>query len=140
MKILDSITTTIFDKMDVVVVFLIVSGGMYIINIILGSLNAIFTKEFDWKKHLYGIAKAIVMCLCILAFCVLLNLFSYGLGMIDIVLPDHVITVLEVIGIIVVWCYDLAVEIVEKIKGMKSLKYIKYEDVQTSDKKDVGIG
>lgn len=140
MKILDSISTTIFDKMDVVVVFLIVSGGMYIINIVLGSLNAIFTKEFDWKKHFYGVAKAIVMCLCILAFCLLLNLFSYGLGMIDIVLPDHVITVLEVIGIIVVWCYDLAVEIVEKIKGMKSLKYIKYEDVQTSDKKDVGIG
>lgn len=140
MKILSSLTSTIFDKMDVVVVFLIVSGGMYIVNIVLGSLNALFTKEFDWKKHLYGVAKAFVMCLCILLYCVLLNLFSYGLSMIDIVLPDHVITVLEVIGIIVVWCYDLSIEIFEKIKGMKSLKYIKYEDIQTSDKKDVGIG
>lgn len=139
-KILTDIGTYIFDKIDVAMVFLTVAGGMYIVNIILGSLNALFTKEFDWKKHFYGVAKAIVACIGILMFCVLLNLFAYGLSMIDVVLPDSVITVLEVIGIIVGWCCDLAIDIFDKIKGLKNLKYIKYEDIQVNPNNEKGIG
>lgn len=129
-KIISSISSVLTDKMDVVIVFLIVSGGMYLVNIILGSLNALFSKEFDWKKHLYGVAKAFVACLSILFFCVLLNLFNYGLSLIDIIVPDSVITVLEVIGVLVGWCYDLALDIFDKIKGLKTLKYISYDDIQ----------
>ncbi len=129
-KILTSIGQYIFDKIEIVTVFLIVAGGMYIVNIVLGSLDAIFNKEFDWRKHFYGVAKAVVACFSILAFCVLLNLFCYGLSMISVTLPDSLITVVEVIAIIVGWCYDLAVDIVNKIKGLKTLKYIKYEDIQ----------
>ena len=140
MKILTDISQTIFDKMEVVIVFLVVAGGMYITNIVLGSLNALFEKEFDWKKHIYGVAKALVACFAILMFCVLLNLFSYGLGLINVVLPDSVITVIQVIGIIVGWCYDLALDIFDKIKGLKSLKYIKYEDIQMNPLTEEGIG
>lgn len=139
-KVLTNITAYIFDKIDVVIVFLIVAGGMYITNILFGSLNALFTKEFDWKKHFYGVAKAVVACIGILMFCILLNLFAYGLSMIDVVLPDSVITVLEVIGIIVGWCYDLAVDIFNKIKGLKELKYIKYEDIHFNAQNEKGIG
>ena len=130
MKILANITSSVFDKMEVVVVFLIVAGGMYITNILLGSLNAMFTKEFDWKKFFYGVAKAVVACLAILLFCLLLNLFNYGLTLINITIPDTVITILEVIGVLVGWCYDLALDIFDKIKGLKTLKYIKYDDIQ----------
>ena len=133
MKILANITSSVFDKMEVVVVFLIVAGGMYITNILLGSLNAMFTKEFDWKKFFYGVAKAVVACLAILLFCLLLNLFNYGLTLINITIPDTVITILEVIGVLVGWCYDLALDIFDKIKGLKTLKYIKYEDIVIQD-------
>lgn len=80
----------------------VIGGGvMYVVNIILGSLNALFSKEFDWKKHLYGVAKAFVACLSILFFCTLLNLFSYGLSLVDIHIGDNVITILQVIGVLV---------------------------------------
>lgn len=133
MKVISSINSVLIDKMEVVIVFLLVSGGMYIVNIVLGSLNAIFSNEFDWRKHLYGVAKAFVACLSILFFCVLLNLFNYGLSLIDIVVPDSVITVLEVIGVLVGWCYDLALDIFDKIKGLKTLKYISYDDIQIQE-------
>lgn len=142
MKILTNINSTLLDKMEVVMVFLIVAGGMYVTNIILGSLNAIFEKEFDWKKFFYGVAKAFVACLAILLFCVLLNLFNYGLSLINITVPDTVITILEVIGVLVGWCYDLALDIFDKIKGLKTLKYISYDDIQiqTNTQTEEGIG
>lgn len=142
MNILKSINTNLLDKMEVVVVFLIVAGGMYVTNIILGSLNAIFTNEFDWKKFIYGVAKALVASLSILLFCVLLNLFNYGLSLISIIVPDNVITILEVIGVLVGWCYDLALDIFDKIKGLKTLKYISYDDIQVQQSytTEEGIG
>lgn len=142
MNILTNINTNLLDKMEVVIVFLIVAGGMYVTNIILGSLNAIFTNEFDWKKFIYGVAKAFVASLSILLFCVLLNLFNYGLSLINIVIPDNVVTILEVIGVIVGWCYDLALDIFDKIKGLKTLKYISYDDIQiqTNPQTEKGIG
>lgn len=142
LKILDSITNVLTDKMEVVVVFLLVSGGMYVVNIILGSLNALFSKEFDWKKHIYGVAKAFVACLSILFFCTLLNLFSYGLSLVDIHIGDNVITILQVIGVLVGWCYDLALDIFDKIKGLKTLKYISYDDIQfqQNPQTEEGIG
>ncbi len=133
MNTLPTINNVIIDKMDVVLVFLIVAGGMYVTNIILGSLNAIFTKDFDWKKFFYGVAKAAVACLAILLFCVLLNLFNYGLSLINVIVPDTVITILEVLGVLVGWCYDLALDIFDKIKGLKTLKYISYSDVQVQE-------
>lgn len=133
MKILTSINSVLVDKMEVVIVFLIVAGGMYITNIILGSLNAIFSNEFDWRKHLYGVAKACVACLAILLFCILLNLFNYGLTLVDIKVGDQVITLLQTLGVVVGWCYDLALDIYSKIKGLKTLKYIAYEDIQIQE-------
>lgn len=139
-KIFTDIGQYVFDKIEVVIVFLIVAGGMYVVNIVLGSLNALFTNEFDWKKHLYGVAKAVVACCSILMFCLLLNLFSYGLSLIQVILPDFVVTIVEVICIIVGWCYDLSLDIIEKIKGLKTLKYISYDDIQQNGQSEKGIG
>lgn len=139
-KILTDIGQYVFDKIEIVIVFLIVAGGMYVVNIILGSLNAIFTNEFDWKKHLYGVAKAVVACVSILMFCLLLNLFSYGLSLINVVLPDSVVTIIEVICILVGWCYDLSLDIIDKIKGLKTLKYISYDDIQQNPNPQEEVG
>lgn len=139
-KIFTDIGQYVFDKIEVVIVFLIVAGGMYVVNIILGSLNAIFTNEFDWKKHLYGVAKAVVACCSILMFCLLLNLFSYGLSLINVVLPDSVVTIIEVICILVGWCYDLSLDIIDKIKGLKTLKYISYDDIQQNSNPQEEVG
>lgn len=142
MKILSSINEVLIDKMEVVIVFLMVSGGMYIVNIVLGSLNAIFSNDFDWKKHLYGVAKAFVACLSILFYCVLLNLFNFGLSLVDIKVGDQVVTLLQTLGVIVGWCYDLALDIYDKIKGLKTLKYISYDDIQVQQnaQSEKGIG
>lgn len=132
-RILTDINSFIFDKMDAVIVFLIVAGGMYVVNIILGSVEGIFKKEFDWKKFFYGIGKALVSCLCILAFCLLLNLANYGLSLIKVSIPDEIITVGEILVIIWAWIKDLALDITEKIKNLKTLKYVKYDEVSLQD-------
>lgn len=138
-KVLTDIGEYIFDKIEVVTVFLIVAGGMYIVNIVLGSLDGLFRKEFDWKKHFYGVGKASVACFSILMFCILLNMFTYGLSLIQISIPDMIVTVGEIIVIIVAWIKDLAIDITDKIKGMKTLKYIKYEDVKIENINDYDV-
>ena len=37
-------------------------------------------------------------------------------------------------------CFDLAKEVSEKIKSMKELKYMKYEDIQENTQEFEGIG
>lgn len=140
MKILTDISTNIFSNLEAPIVFLIVAIVLRIANIILGSIDALFNKEFDWGKFFSGIWKMLVVSLTIMIVIIILNLFAYGLTLIDIVIPKDMVSAMTVILIIVTWCFDLAKEVSEKIKSMKELKYMKYEDVQENTQEFKGIG
>jgi hypothetical protein len=58
----------------------------------------------------------------------------------DVTISTDFITTVEVFTILIVWALDLAKDIIEKIKSMKTLKYVKYEDVQINVQTEEGIG
>lgn len=126
---LKTITENIFTNMEAPIVFLIVAIVLRIANIVLGSIDAMFKKDFDWGKFFSGIEKMIVVAITILMVITTLNLFAYGLTLIEVVLPKDMVSAFEVVLIIVTWCIDLAKEVTEKIKSLKDLKYVRYEDV-----------
>lgn len=126
---LKTIADNIFSNMEAPIVFLIVAIVLRVCNIILGSIDAMFKKDFDWGKFFSGIEKMVVVAITILMVITTLNLFTYGLSLIDVVLPKDTVNAFQVVLIILTWCVDLAKEVTEKIKSLKDLKYVKYDDV-----------
>lgn len=129
MLMLKTIGEHVFSDLEAPIVFLIVAIVLRIINIVLGSIDAMFKKEFDWGKFMSGIEKMVIVAITILMTILALNLFAYGLTLIDVVLPKDMVSAFEVVLIVVTWCIDLAKEVTEKIKAMKELKYVKYDDI-----------
>lgn len=129
------------ENLETVVLMLIVVGSLSGINIVLGTIIGTFTDEFDAKKFFFGILKAFIIGLCIFVFCYTLNLFALTLQLTkDITISADFITTVEVFTILIVWALDLAKDIIEKIKSMKTLKYVKYTDIQINAQNEKGIG
>ena len=127
--------------MEAPIVFLIVAIVLRVANIILGSIDAMFKKDFDWGKFFSGVEKMVVVAVTILMVIITLNLFAYGLSLIEVQLPEQTVSAMQCVLIIVTWCVDLAIEVTEKIKAMKELKYISYDDVtQQNPNTEKGIG
>ena len=137
---LDSIIKNIFSNMEAPIVFLIVAIVLRIANIILGSIDAMFKKDFDWGKFFSGIEKMVVVAITILMVIITLNLFAYGLSLIDVKLPEQTFSAMQCILIVVTWCVDLAMEVKEKIQSLKELKYVSYDDLQQNPQAEEGIG
>lgn len=129
------------ENLETVVLMLIVVGSLSGINIVLGTIIGTFTDEFNVKKFFFGILKAFIIGLCIFVFCYTLNLFALTLQLTkDITISADFITTVEVFTILIVWALDLAKDIIEKIKSMKTLKYVKYTDIQINAQNEKGIG
>ena len=137
---LDSIIKNIFSNMEAPIVFLIVAIVLRIANIVLVSIDAMFKKDFDWGKFFSGIEKMVVVAITILMVIITLNLFAYGLSLIDVKLPEQTFSAMQCILIVVTWCVDLAMEVKEKIQSLKELKYVSYDDLQQNPQAEEGIG
>jgi len=139
--IIQTIQKAMQENLETVVLMLIVVGSLSGINIVLGTIIGTFTEKFDVKKFFFGILKAIIIGLCIFVFCYTLNLFSLTLQLTkDVTISTDFITTVEVFTILIVWAIDIAKDIVAKIKSMKELKYVKYEDIQINPQTEEGIG
>ena len=139
--IIQTIQKAMQENLETVVLMLIVVGSLSGINIVLGTIIGTFTEKFDVKKFFFGILKAFIIGLCIFVFCYTLNLFSLTLQLTkDVTISTDFITTVEVFTILIVWAIDIAKDIVAKIKSMKELKYIKYEDIQINPNTEEGIG
>lgn len=139
--ILKTITNAVQENLETIFLMLIVVGSLSGINIVLGTIIGTFTEKFDAKKFFFGILKAFIIGLCIFVFCYTLNLFALTLQLTkDITISADFISTVEVFTILIVWAIDIAKDIVEKIKTMKTLKYIKYEDIQINVQSEKGIG
>ena len=135
----EKIIESIFSNMEAPIVFLIVAVVLRVINIVLGSVDAMFKKEFDWGKFFSGIEKMLVVALSILMTIITLNLFAYGLSLVDVKLPDQMVSAFTVVLIVLTWCVDLAIEVTEKIKAQKELKYISYDDIDLNSINDYSV-
>lgn len=141
--ILKLISEALQENLETVVLMLIVVGSLSGINIVLGTIIGTFTEKFDVKKFFFGILKAFIIGLCIFVFCYTLNLFALTLQLTkDVTISGDFITTLEVFTILIVWALDLCKDIIEKIKSMKQLKYVSYDDViiQQNPQAEEGIG
>lgn len=139
--IIQTIEKAVQENLETIVLMLIVVGSLSGINIVLGTIIGTFTEKFDIKKFLFGILKAFIIGLCIFVFCYTLNLFSLTLQLTkDVTISTDFITTVEVFTILIVWAIDIAKDIVAKIKSMKELKYVKYEDIQINVNNEKGIG
>ena len=139
--IIQTIEKAVQENLETIVLMLIVVGSLNAINIVLGTIIGTFTDKFDAKKFFFGILKAFVIGLCIFAFCYTLNLFALTLQLTkDITISTDFISTVEVFTILIVWAIDIAKDVIAKIKSMKELKYVKYEDVQMnpSSQKEMG--
>ena len=139
--ILKLIQEALQENLETIVLMLIVVGSLNGVNIVLGTIVGTFTDKFDVKKFFFGILKAIIIGLCIFVFCYTLNLFALTLQLTkDITISADFISTVEVFTILIVWALDLCKDIIDKIKSMKQLKYVKYEDVQINPNTEEGIG
>lgn len=129
------------ENLETVVLMLIVVGSLSAINIVLGTIIGTFQDKFDVKKFFFGILKAFVIGLCIFAFCYTLNLFALTLQLTkDISISGDFISTVEVFVVLVTFALDYARDVIDKIKSLKELKYVKFEDVQMNPQSDKGIG
>lgn len=131
--IMKTITEAVQENLDTVVLMLIVVNSLYLINILFGTVQGTFGEDgkFDLKKFLFGFLKEIIASLGIFALCYVLNLFALVLELTnDITISTDIITTAEVIIILVTWAIDLIKDIIDKIKALKTLKYVSWEDVQ----------
>ena len=120
----------IIQNIKTITMLLAICGGLMVINIILGTINGAMTDNFDWKKFLFGILKAIVNAVCIVGTCCLCDVFAQVINTIDgISISTEVISTLQIICVVVAWCLDLFKDVFEKIKSLKTMKYVSYEDV-----------
>jgi len=70
-----------------------------------------------------------------------LNLFALTLQLTkDVVISSDFITTVEVFVVLIAWATDLCRDILDKLKSMKTLKYVKYEDIQINVNTEEGIG
>ena len=139
--ILKLIQEALQENLETIVLMLIVVGSLNVVNIVLGTIVGTFTDKFDVKKFFFGILKAFIVGLCIVVFCYTLNLFALTLQLTkDITISADFISTVEVFTILIVWALDLCKDIIDKIKSMKQLKYVKYEDVQINPNTEEGIG
>lgn len=129
--ILEIIQKAIQSNLETIVLMLIVINSLFLINILLGTIQGSFIEKFNWKKFLFGFVKAVVADVCIFGLCYVLNLFALTLQLTkDITISTDVITTAEVIIILTTWALDLAKDIIEKVKNLKTLKYVSYDNVQ----------
>lgn len=140
-KIIATIVGAVQENLETIFLMLIVVGSLNAVNIILGTIVGTFTENFKGKKFLFGILKALITALCIFVFCYTLNLFSLTLQLTkDITISTDFITTVEVFTILVVWAIDIGKDIIEKVKSMKQLKYITYEDIQANPQSEQELG
>ena len=128
--VIEMISKAFSQTLEAVVLLIIVTAVFYLLNILFGTILGSNEIGFVRNKFLFGFVKGFTACLGIFAFCYTLNLFALALALIDVEISVTVITVLEVLGVMVTWDIDLATEIYDKIKSLKELKYVSYDDVK----------
>lgn len=98
----ETIVKAVQTNLETAVLMLIVINSLYLINIILGTVQGSIEERFIFKKFIFGFVKALVTSACIFALCYVLNLFALTLQLTDdITISTDIITTVEVLIILV---------------------------------------
>lgn len=149
--IIKTITEAFSQNLELVALLLISDFGTTILNIILGTIIGAKEDGFDWKKFLFGFVKLLASQCIIFGFCYFLNLISLSIDLLEKYLNLQIFTddaqtaivaVIDVVVIIIARIKDTCLDLIEKIKSMRTLKYLSYDDihVQENYQTEEGIG
>ena len=138
-------------NLDLVGALLLLDLFTTIINIVYGTIQGSLEEGFDFKKFLFGFVKLFASQVLIFGFCFCLNAIGITLDQLEqrlnikIFTDDAqtvIISLIDVIVVIVARLKDTCIDILEKVKKQRTLKYISYDDisVQACDKTEEGIG
>jgi amino acid transporter len=131
-EILEALKNAVEDKnMLVLAIIMIAVMVLFVCNIILGTIEGSKKENFNLKKFLFGILKAVVLCFVTLLSCYGFNLLCIGLKMADFVsISAEVIAGAQIVAVAGVYGIDLGKEVIEKIKSFRDLKYTSYDDIK----------
>lgn len=93
-------------------------GVLMLLNIILGSIMAKASDQFDKKKFFNGLLKALLVCLVMVVFCFILEVLPIIFDRIGFVIPKDLPTYIEVISIVAVAVIKYAKGIIDKLKTL----------------------
>ena len=93
-----------------------------IVNTVLGSLIANRKNKFSWKKLFRGLLKSIIIALCMLAFCLTLELVPAILSRIGINVPEDIITVIEMAIMLFSAYKKYITDCIDKFKAILGIK------------------
>ena len=105
---INNLITTIY----MLILLAIVMG----INTILGVVIANTKVEFDKKKLFKGIVKALIILICVLLFCICIELVPMVLARVGIEVPGDLVTVLEIILVTLTAFTKYATDCFDKFK------------------------
>ena len=126
------------DCLPLLVVFVLVVMALMILNIVLGTLHGTKEEGFDIKKFFFGWLKMLAIAVAIIVFGFIVDYFVVALNHLpNIQIATEVVSLGEIVAVVIVWGIDLSKEIIDKIKSLKELKYVSYDDL-TIDTRNYG--
>lgn len=149
--IIETLLKACSENLELIALLLIGDLGTTFINIALGTIIGSKENGFDFKKFFFGFAKLVGSQVLIFGFCYFLNLISLTVDLFEKYLHMQIfaddaqtviVAVIDVAAVIWARLYDTCKDVLEKIKSLKTLKYISYDDIQIQEnaQTEKGIG
>lgn len=105
-----------------IIYMLIMLGIVIITNTVLGVMLANKKSKFSWEKLFKGLLKSLIIALCVLSFCMTLELVPIILARINIDVPTDVVTVMEIVMITLTAYKKYVTDCIEKFKVILKIK------------------
>lgn len=146
--IIETLTKAFNENLELVAILLIADVGTSTLNIIFGTIQGTIKDGFDVKKFFFGILKMLIWSFGVFGFCYFLNLISLAVDLMEKYLKVQIFTdqaqtiivaVIDVITILFARIKDTCIDLTEKIKSMKTLKYISYDDIKAKNINDFDV-
>lgn len=104
------------NNLETMLYMLILLAIVFLTNTVLGIVIANKKTEFNIKKLISGISKGIIITLCMLSFCITLEMIPEVLSRINIEVPNDLITVVEIVMMTLTAYKKYALDCVNKFK------------------------
>lgn len=128
-KVIEILKMALDSNIDYAILLDCCIAFLYVANITLGAIIGTRENKFDPKKLLFGILKAVIILVVIVGVCYIANVFVLTINQIEgLSIGSSIITTVELLGVMVSVGADLAMEVVDKLKSFRELKYVSYED------------
>lgn len=115
---MENVLLSIRDNLCNLALLNLLLGVLMVLNIILGAVMAKAGNTFDLKTFVNGVLKALLVALCMLVFCFVLEVFPIVLERVGFAVPADLVTFMEVVAIVVVAFVKYAKGCYNKLKTL----------------------